>query len=277
MSYRTRLVEHLTSYRENQLGIADSGVFRYRDRNVPRGHVLPITEKWRNLLPFGEAAIRKYLDQHPTIKLHRYFHHLTSSQAFALNLFVPFFEGGPDSSRALIRAFGQSGQIMEWKPEAVPSADEGTNLDAWWRLENRLETFCEVKLCEGEFGKCEADNKHREKLNSIYNPRLRGVVSDQLLTEDTFFANYQILRNLWHLVGSTNAELIFLLPKSNARLWKQLGTALKSVVQDVNKRVRVVATDTLLESLINDERCPAEYREYAMQLQEKYAPAALSD
>jgi hypothetical protein len=275
MSYRTRLVEHLTSYKENQLGIVDSGVFRYRDRDVIRGHVLPLIEKWRNLLPFGKAAIRRYLDEHPAIKLHRYFHHLTSSQAFALNLFVPFFEGGFESSQALTRAFGQSGPIVEWKPEAVPSADEGTNLDAWWRLESGLETFCEVKFCEGEFGKCEADDKHLAKLSSIYKPRLQGVVSDQLLTEDRFFANYQILRNLWHLVGSTNAELIFLLPKSNARLWKHLDTTLKSVVRDVRKRVRVVATETLLESLINDEHCSGEYREYAMQLQEKYTPATL--
>ncbi len=274
MSYRTRLVEHLTSYREKRLGIANPGVFRYRDRDVQRGHVLPLSDRWRNLLPSGESSIRTYLDQHPTIKLHRYFHHLTSSQALALNLFVPFLEGGPDSSRALIRAFGQTGQIVEWTLEAVPDADEGTNLDAWWRLGSGLETFCEVKLCEGEFGKCGADEKHRGKLRSIYEPRLKNFVSNELLSEERFFANYQILRNLWHMVGSRNAELIFLMPKANVRLWKQLDAVLTSVDQSVRGKVRAVSIEELLLDLAADPTCPPQFVDYAQQLQDRYVPPA---
>jgi hypothetical protein len=272
MSYRRRLVEHLTSYREEQLEIPNPGVFRFRDRDVLCGHVLAPSEKWRNLLPSGEGAIRTYLDQHPRIKLHRYFHHLTSSQAFALNLFVPFFEGGPDSSRALTRALGQTGQIVEWMPEAVPDADEGTNLDAWWRLDTGLETFCEVKLCEGEFGKCKGDEKHQRKLRSIYEPRLKNFVSKELLADDRFFANYQILRNLWHLVGSRNAELIFLMPRANLPLWQQLNALLASLDQSVRDKVKAVSIEELLLDVAADQACPPQFVDYTRQLQDKYVP-----
>lgn len=275
MNYRQSLIKHLSSYKQGQLGIQEPGLFRYRGEDVKRDHILPVSDKWKNLLPGGQEIIRAYLDQHRSISLHRYFHHLTSSQAFAFNLFIPFFEGGNESSRALIRAFVQNGSLAEWKPEAIPHRREGTNLDAWWKLESGLETFCEVKLCEGGFGKCDADAKHLEKLQTTYGPRLKGHISAALLSEEQFFANYQILRNIWHLVGSESAELIFLMPRANGRLWQKLDAVLSQLNPEVRDRVRPVAIESLLDTLVADAACPPAFVDLARQLQEKYIPPSI--
>lgn len=272
MSYRNNLVQHLQSYKKGQLGIEAPGFFRYRGVDVKRDHILPVSEKWANLLPAGQDVIRAYLDRHPAIVLHRYFHHLTSSQAFAFNLFIPFFEGGPNSSRALLRAFGQNGNLRNWKLEATPDRREGTNLDAWWQLQSGSETFCEVKLCEGQFGKCVVDARHSEKLRSIYEPRLRNHVAAELLTEEQFFPNYQVLRNIWHLVGSESAELIFLMPRGNIGLWLQLDAVLARVDEGVRSKVRAVAIESLLDHLRTDSDLPAAFVKLALQLQDKYVP-----
>jgi hypothetical protein len=274
MSYRTSLINHLGSYKKKQLAIDEPGLFRYRGEDVKRDHVLPVAQKWANLLPAGQDVIRAYLNRHPRITLHTYFHHLTSSQAFAFNLFIPFFEGGRDSSRSLIRAFGQHGDLVDWKPEAIPDDTEGTNLDAWWRLQSSMETFCEVKLCEGGFGKGVVDARHLEKLRSIYGPRLRNHVASELLLEENFFPNYQVLRNIWHLVGSENAELIFLMPRANGRLWKQLDEVLVKVDSSVRTKVRAVAIESLLDDLSTDPSCPPALVALAGQLRDKYVPAS---
>jgi hypothetical protein len=52
----------------------------------------------------------KFLLDHPD-KCHQYLHHLNSSQAFAFNLFFPYFSGGPEAASALLRALGQEGVL----------------------------------------------------------------------------------------------------------------------------------------------------------------------
>jgi hypothetical protein len=272
MNYRTRLTSHLTDYKKNKLGVTEPGFFRYRHEDVECGHILPSDQKWKNLLEDATPIIRSYLERNPRIKLHRYFHHLSSSQAFALNLFVPFFESGADASNALIRGFGQQGTLSKWKAEAVPDSREGTNLDAWWSLDDGFQTFCEVKLCEGEFGKCDADDAHKEKLKAIYRPRLIHYVHDDLLKEKPFFQSYQLLRNIWHLVGTEQSELIFLMPKENVALWKHLDSVLRLIDPALRARVKAVAIETLLRRLIEDPLCPPVFVEYAKSLQSKYVP-----
>jgi hypothetical protein len=174
----------------------------------------------------------------------------------------------------LLGAFEQRGELVQWKAEAVPDAEERTNLDAWWCTHDGLQTFCEVKLCEGEFGKCKADAEHQRKLSSIYRPRLIRYVDDELLREDRFFQSYQILRNIWHLTGAKNAELIFLMPKENVALWKELNAVLRLVNPVVRARVKPVSIESVLEHLIVDPVCPRFFVQYAAELKTKYIPPA---
>jgi hypothetical protein len=130
------------------------------------------------------------------IKLHMYFHHLSSSQAFAFNLFFPFFLSGPGPARELSGALGVDQDVTsDWQFEHIPDRDEGTNADVMWRT-SEARVFCEVKLSETGFGTAKNDVEHQLKLVKIYRPRLNNIVSRDLLQEATFFKNYQLLRNI---------------------------------------------------------------------------------
>lgn len=174
MKYQQRLIEHLIDYKHTVLGIREPGVFRYRGKLLKMDHILPRDQQWANLLEPARSLAVAYLEANKTLRLHRYFHHLNSSQAFAFNLFFPFFATGSSGSNALLRAFDQPSTLAWWEPEAVPDPDEATNLDARWQLADGTTVLCEVKLSEADFGKARADDKHRKKLQTIYSPRLTG-------------------------------------------------------------------------------------------------------
>src|ERR1700739_552749 len=154
MGYQDDLKKHLADYKRLCLGIDEPGVFQYRGRDVPQDHILPLAEASRNLLEEAQPILKKYGSK---LALHKYFHHLNSSQAFAFNLFFPYFSGEAESASALLRALGQEGILAGWEPEAVPAPDEETNIDVLWTTTDGARTFCEVKLSEADFGKAADD------------------------------------------------------------------------------------------------------------------------
>lgn len=267
MSYQDRLCAHLAAYKRTSLGIQEPGVFRYRGVDVLRDHILPTAQADLNLLPLARDLVALL---GPQVKRHQFFHHLNSSQAFAFNLFLPFFNNGDAAATALLTALGHPGRLSSWLLEAIPVEAEGTNIDAMWVTEGGTTTFCEVKLSESDFGKATLDDRHRQKLAKIYSPVLRGHVSDEALEELRFFASYQVLRNVWHMIRNDGAALVFLLPRANTMLWAELPVLLEPLRSDVRARVRIVAIEDVFASLEADVNCPGPLRSYAGELAAKY-------
>src|ERR1035438_10193761 len=88
IGYRDQLLRHLAEYRSATLGVAKPGTFR----GMEREHILPIEHRCLNLLPGARELVRQYLAEHAELVLHKEFHHLNSSQAFAFNLFFPYLD-----------------------------------------------------------------------------------------------------------------------------------------------------------------------------------------
>jgi restriction endonuclease-like protein len=269
MSYQDDLKKHLADYKRLRLGISEPGLFGYRGRQVRRHHILPLRDSSRNLLEEAEPAASAFLESNPH-KRHQYFHHLNSSQAFAFNLFFPYFGGDAESSSALLRALGQPGVLAEWEPEAVPASEEETNIDVLWTTTDGTRTICEVKLSEADFGKAKDDDRHRIKLMSIYSQTLAEHLEPGRLEPAAFFEAYQFNRNVWHMLRAERGRLMFLLPRSNARLWAQLQKLLSGVVPATRRRISAVAIEDVLLNLSADDRCSVKLREYALRLQQKY-------
>lgn len=274
MSYQDDLIAHLTSYKHLHLGSPPAGNYRHRGRDLRYEHVLPTPGSPLNFLEESRDEIASFMKANRRVKLHRYFHHLNSSQAFALNLFVPFFEGEPEASRALLAALGQKVDLVRWEPEAVPDLAEGSNLDVVWDTIDGARTICEIKLSERDFGKARHDERHLAKLRDIYLPRLSPHLSPELQTPTGFFRSYQVLRNVWHMVGAPNGQLIFLIPRGNTQLWPMLNATLSGVTAQARERIRCVAIEDVLDSLAANPTNPARLRAYADRLREKYVPLA---
>jgi len=272
ISYKDRLLPHLADYRRSVLGIPEAGVFHHRGRDVSVEHVLPRSAgKWVAIPDEGRSTVQSVVTKYG-VKLHRHFHHLNSSQAFALSLFAPFFEPRGVAARALLHALGiAEDDIRDWRPEAVPNSQEGTNLDAWWLTESGIEYFCEVKLTEAEFGSARNDSRHQEKLRTIYLPRLEGLVASKLLAPAPFFSAYQILRNIWHAASSPTARVLFLFPRGQPALSRQLDVVLDSLAPTLRNRVFVAHTEDVLVSLAA-KASPTTLGRYATALAAKYLP-----
>lgn len=269
MSYQDHLKVHLAEFKRIHLGITEPGVFRYRGRDVRCDHILPLARAFDNLFEEARPAASVFLTAHPGQR-HRYFHHLNSSQAFAFNLFFPYFSGTRESSSALLRALGREGVLAEWEPEAVPVPDEASNIDISWATADGVRTFCEVKLSEADFGKAADDARHRAKLRTIYRDLLGSHLESEGLERSAFLHAYQFNRNLWHMVRTDRSHLLFLLPRANAALWAKLKGLLDGVVARTRERISVVAIEDVIATLSTDQSCPEALREYAHKLKQKY-------
>jgi hypothetical protein len=232
-------------------------------------HILPPAHAARNL--FEEAgSAESALPASGRPKRHRYFHHLTSSQAFAFNLFFPYFAGPPEAASALLRALGSEGVLADWAPEKVPEPDEATNIDIYWRTTDGASTFCEVKLSEADFGKAADDDEHREKFEKTDSQVLTPHFETGMLDRLAFFDGYQFYRIVWHMVREERSRLIFLLPRANTGLWKKLDHLMLGVLPPTRGRISRVALEDVINTLCSDERCSREMREYAGKLKQEY-------
>jgi hypothetical protein len=269
--YQSTLQAHLASYARTRLGVHEEGT--YQGRAYP--HILPSRLKYLNFLEPARAELQAYLklQENEKIKLHKYFHHLNSSQAFAFNFFYPYFAAGGKSAKALSTLLGVNGTVKDWAFEFIPDEQEGTNVDVVWNVTGGASVFCEVKLSEAEFGKAENDERHKKKLAKIYRPRLKELVSDDLLQEKVFFKHYQLLRNIALLADSEKDQLVLLMPRANESLSPQLKTVLAGTKPDVRSRIHVAYLEDCLTALMTSQPVTPELRFYASSLWEKYVPS----
>ena len=264
--YQTALQLHLGNYARRRLGVFEKGTHGGRLYS----HVLPYRLRYLNFLESVRAELQDYLQTNPSIRLHRCFHHLNSSQAFALNLFYPYFAAGDAAARALSASLGVEANVSDWEFEAVPDDKEGTNVDVLWRTPTGASAFCEVKLSEAGFGTVKSDARHQSKLENIYKPLLKPLVSDDLLQEKAFFRNYQLLRNIALLARGEEHQLVILVPRENESLHRPLRKVLANVTQAVRQRVSVVYIEDCLRSLRENEVLSPGLRVHAARMQEKY-------
>ena len=272
MRYQDTVRTHLVAYKQRVLGITEPGIFRYRGRDVLHDHILPLSEQDANVLPAARTLWPRLQARCPGMTRHRYFHHLNSSQALAINLFAPFFEAGGTHAGALLDAMGTPGRLAGWEPEWVPDTVENTNFDAVWWLESGQTILCEVKYTEEGFGTAKADERHLAKLHGIYAGPLAPHVSGSALDEATFFKHYQLLRNVWHLVQDDARQLVLLMPRANTIVWqewKRLAPLLHEATRD---RVVPVALEDVVQRLEQSLPQSDPLAAHIQGFREKYLP-----
>ncbi len=248
--YVDRLQRHLTGYRERELG-TPAGVWGDPPREY--GHILPRHQRGLNIVEPLRAEFWRVQVARPW-KLHRFFHHLTSSQALAFNLFFPLYPELPSSFAMTRRLLGiplGGPAALDFEVE-LPGGD-GTNIDVMITDAADRRTVIEVKLTEAAFGRASHDDRHLEKLAAKYAPLLRGRLLDSVLDPRPFFRDYQLYRNLAQLRPGADDRVLLLLPRARSRLWQfasnwcerpELGT--------FRGTISLVAIEDLLAAMQND-------------------------
>jgi hypothetical protein len=253
--YIERLRRHLADYRERELKVP-AGEWGTPPREY--GHILPPQHKQLNIIEPLRANFWRAHAAHRW-RLHRFFHHLTSSQAFAFNLFFPLYPNLPPSfmeTRRLLSLRGTDPVAVDFEVEL--SGGDGTNIDVLLTDHEDRRTVVEVKLTEAAFGRARPNCRHLVKLANKYAPSLRGRVADSVLEPAAFFRDYQLYRNLAQLRPGLDDRVVLLLPKARSRLWRfanewcrrqELGT--------FSGLISVVAVEDLIVAMQADARSAA--------------------
>lgn len=264
-SYDKTLKAHLDEYRRGRLGGVESGLFFANGVERPYGHILPADLKWLNILEPFRAEVMQYQTSN-SLRLHQYFHHLNSSQAFAFNLFIPLFQHAPQKLALVLN----TPAVLALQLEQCADPDERTQVDVQWRTDSASCVYCEVKLSETEFGASDGLGRHQRKLAETYQPVLDRYVSAQLWEDKAarFLQFYQVYRNLWLAArsGHESDEVRFLLPRANSTLIDQLNEALALVGPALRSRTRIIHVEEVLRQLAESP----ETGWYGRLLEEKY-------
>lgn len=246
--------EHLGRYRQHALKISAKGTYR----GGIYDHILPQEHYRANLLEpvrdrFWEYASNEMVGLRPlTGHLHKYFHHLNSSQAMCFNLFYPFLVEASGTNQLVQILLGQMDEVAaEARFEHVICAEEGTNFDFFIRCASGRKLLFECKFTETEFGQAKADQRHRDKLEQIYKPMLRGKAKLEALQESTFFKHYQLLRNAAHVNPKNRDHLFIIFPRGNPGVESPLVKKAGKIYELLEDAMHSSVSILLLEDIIS--------------------------
>ncbi len=276
MNFRDLACKHLSQYKRDVLGVQEDGIFPYRGQNHPKSHILPrepIDHQKKNVLERYRAQFWEESD-FAKIKLHRFFHHLNSSQALCINLFYPLiYEKKLDF---FLRILGIApeldlGALFEKKSD-IEKAARRTSFDFYVQLSSARSIFVEVKYTEPGFGQAKNDDEHRAKFRNTYLPLVEKslFLVDKCQEEEFFLRHYQILRNLVHISDIDRVVLLF--PSANTAVKKEADDAKKQLLTDAGRAMlRIVFLEEFV-SFLEGQCMGSSLDGYYQDFRTKYLP-----
>ena len=226
-------------------------------------HILP--EKFRilNLIdgPFFNMSEERYQELVSRKEIHKGFGNLNSSQAFAINLFVPMIQ-----NKYLYKSFVKEqnlGEIKHEEFEQVLIKDEGTQLDFYLETEQKKFTF-EIKYSENAFGDTEKDESHEIKYNEIYKNRLLKCIDN--LSEDEFFEEYQLWRNI--CFAAEGYEVRFVFPAFREDLADKVVKAKERCKNEIKDKIDFIYVDEFIKKM--KESDDDSLRKHYLEFENKY-------
>lgn len=244
--FRKNVLVRLETYKKGVLKIEEKGIFRYKGEKYEPEHILPISKGKSKKYIVKEYNVLSCLNGEDFLiekDLHRYAHHLNSSQLMCYNFFRPYIikEGGKtcpnDALMDLLSKYIVINQCddAECHFEYVQGGDyegEGTNFDFYLKS-GKTEVFFEIKYTEAGFGKCENDGRHKDKFVRIYNGLIKKcpAIKESISFNDEFCKNYQLFRNSIRATGK-NKYVIFIYDENNPYCKNQLDEFLRKFITD---------------------------------------------
>lgn len=277
----------LSTYKTANL-TAEQGLWR----DLPYDHILPFDQREKNIISTFRDDFWTYY-KGTDIKLHHYFHHLNSSQALCFNLFFPLFNydqrlltyvlhriieiaptcrtskenldklfaikndtASDKFASELEEEFLKNNAFTTCEFEKILDTNEATNFDFFVQLQKGHKVLFEIKYTENEFGKTIADERHIQKYDTIYRPRLEKLLRPEFLNQDFVFKNYQVVRNLSYINDLTT--VVFLFPAANQDLKGTEDLINKILLPDFVQQTRVIHLENLIGRILKSD--------YLMQL-----------
>lgn len=272
MSFIDTLRAHFGDYKRQGLGISEPGEFQHRGKILRKHHILPREHAQLNILEPYRAAF--FSSEHSKFELHRYFHHLNSSQALCINLFYPLI--AENRLDALLKGFGietVEGWIAAFEePSSVETARHPTSFDFHLHHADAGDIYVELKYTELAYGRAPVDAEHQKKFRTVWLPMVEAstCLTPRCREEAVFLENYQLLRLFSHLSESTH--VVLLLPAANRDIAIEARKACDMLLTEEGRtRVSIVYLEDLVGEL-ERECAGSPLNDYYEQFKAKYLP-----
>ena len=272
ISFRDITCAHLAAYKVSVLNVSEDGLFHYRGRDIPMPHILPLAHRDLNII--ASYRDKFWSSDHSKVKLHRYFHHLNSSQALCINLFYPLI--AENALGIIMQYLGiASGNTMQAQFEAesdIEIAARRTSFDFFAKPNESTDVFVEVKYTEDGFGRAENDYEHQAKFQKTYLPLVKGsrFLTEECQDQKFFLEHYQILRNLIHINESSYVVLLF--PSANGVVAQEAAFAREKLLNDAGRpKLKIVFLEELV-SFLEARVIGGSLEDYYRAFRTKYLP-----
>jgi hypothetical protein len=269
-NFSKQALEHLSRYKEEVLGVCEVGKFTHRGEELHKRHILPKAKQHLNLLPLVRGCFTTLKDTGGRpLKWHRYFHHLNSSQALAVNLFQPFLTT-PARQSLLASLLDLNQPLRHAGFEHVADPREGTNVDFFAEGADGASVFVEVKFTEREFGAAKDDERHRAKYAEVYEHRVAELAVFGEDAREEFFAAYQFFRNALHARQAPAQRVWFLVPRRNLGVALAAEKNIRQLKPDTAKNVQIVYLEDFFELVENEVSDDPELALHFREFRRKY-------
>jgi hypothetical protein len=113
--------------------------------------------------------------------------------------------------------------------------------------------YFEIKYTENSFGAVRADDKHVAKYNKIYKNKLARFPN---VTQDIFFANYQIFRNAIYV---NTGIVLFVVPEKRGDLKNKI-EEVKQKYCNNDANIRIMAIENILDKISGNDAINEHYK-----------------
>ena len=212
MGFTTRIKKHLSDYKVKNFPGLEDGTWRNNKQSY--SHIFAECNKFDNLLKPYNAELTSYIKTSKTT-LDSNFHHLNSSQAMCLNFFYPLYKEG--KLEIITDYLGLTNEKINYETVCfekngleIDYRKRSSKFDFYFETFSNKKVYFEIKYTEGNFGKSSRPNENT--FNNLYSLHLTSIKED-FHNVESFYANYQILRNLIHI--DDNSYVVFVYPEDN--------------------------------------------------------------
>lgn len=220
MNFTTKIKRHLSEYKVKNFPGLEDGVWRNNKQKY--SHILPESNTLDNFLKTYNSELTDYIRESKTT-LDSNFHHLNSSQAMCLNFFYPLFK---ERKLEIITDYlGFSNETINYESVCFEKAGlesqyrkRPSRFDFYFETNSNKKVYFEIKYTEENYGKGPKINK--DTFNSVYSLHLTSIKED-FHNIESFYANYQIIRNLIHI--DDNSFVVFIYPEENKIVKREVG------------------------------------------------------
>jgi len=248
MDFSIKTKDRLAQYKATTFPNIGDGIWKRNKKTY--SHILPEESKYDNLLPIFKDKLITYIGEQ-RVKLHPDFHHLNSSQAMCLNFFFPFYQ---ENKLELITDFlGLKNDAVNYKSVCFEKVGleakfgrRATSFDFYFETTSGKKLYFEIKYTESKFGNGKINS---DKFECVYSKYLNPLESS-FHSSQSFYKNYQILRNLIHI--AEDSYVVFIYPQDNSGIRSSADRVKREfLISNYHKHFFAVTWERLFESVLN--------------------------